>query len=115
MHQSVNVTSSAFAFGQRLPPVRGRIEGTVVSISETGSLVTDIMADQLKDAPTDESVAIACDGHETNGIFSADHDQPETTFLALIGASGKLELEIVGLSASAMLGIRGGERVVVTW
>ena len=95
--------------------MRGRIEGTVVSITDAGSLVTDISADQLKDAPTDESVAIVCDGHETNGIFSADHDHPEATFLALIGASGKLELEIVGLSASAMLGVRGGEQVVVTW
>ena len=95
--------------------MRGRIEGTVVSITDAGSLVTDIKADQLKGVPTDDSVAIVCDGHETNGIFSADHDQPEATFLALIGASGKLELEIVGLSASAMLGIRGGERVVVTW
>ena len=93
----------------------GRIKGAVVSISDAGNLVTDITAAQLKNAPTDERVTIACDGHETNGIFQAGHDQPESTFLALIGASGNLELEIVGLSASAMLGIRAGAEVVVTW
>jgi S-adenosylmethionine hydrolase len=95
--------------------VPGRIEGTVVSITAEGNLVTDISADQLADAPTDERVLIDCDGHETNGLFPPDHGQPEATFLALIGAGGALELTIVGLSASAMLGVRGGEKVVVTW
>ena len=93
----------------------GKIKGAVVSITDAGNLVTDITAAQLKDAPTDERVSIACDGHETNGIFETDHGQPESTFLAVVGSGGHLELEIVGLSASAMLGIRVGAEVVVSW
>ncbi len=93
----------------------GRIEGKVISISEAGNLVTDITADRLEDAPKNDSVTIHCDEHETQGIFSPDHSEPESTFLALIGASGNLELEIVGDSASLMLGIRVGEPVVVKW
>jgi S-adenosylmethionine hydrolase len=37
------------------------------------------------------------------------------TLLALVGGSGKLELEIVGDSAKIMLGVRVGEKVVVKW
>ncbi len=93
----------------------GKIEGTVISISESGNLVTDITAEQLRDAPRDESVTIRCDEHETQGIFTPDHQEPESTFLALLGPEGRLELEIVGVSASIMLGIRVGEKVVVKW
>jgi S-adenosylmethionine hydrolase len=92
-----------------------QIEGTVVSINEAGNLVTSITAEQLRGVPTDESVSICCDEHETIGIFQLDHNQPESTLLALIGESGHLELSIVGISASDMLGIRGGEKVVVKW
>ena len=92
-----------------------RVEGTVVSISNDGHLVTDITAAQLHSAPTDERVSIACDGHVTQGIFDANHNEPEATFLALVGASGNLELAIVGENISLMLGIGVGEKVVVEW
>jgi len=95
--------------------VSGRVEGSVVSISETGNLVTDISPDQLRSAPRDEQVTVRCDDHETNGIFDATHDQPATTLLAIIGSSGCLELELVGDSAKLMLGISVGERVEVAW
>lgn len=91
------------------------IEGKVVAITDTGNLVTDIGADQLSDAPRDDRVTVACDEHETVGIFDADHGEPESTLIAVLGDSGCLELEIVGLSASLMLGVRVGERVVVRW
>jgi hypothetical protein len=61
------------------------------------------------------SVTVTCDEHETNGIFRPGHNEPEATFLALIGASGRLTLTIVGDSARAMLGIGVGEKVVVRW
>ncbi len=93
----------------------GKIEGSVVAVSEDGNLITDITSDRLADTPKDESVAVQCDGHETNGIFSADHNEPDATFLAMIGTSNALELTIVGVSASTMLGIKPGEAVVVKW
>lgn len=92
-----------------------KIEGTVVSVSENGNLVTDIPCTALASAPRDASVAIRCDEHETVGLFTADHQEPDFSFLALLGDSGFLELTIVGDSAKMMLGIRPGERVSVQW
>ncbi|MBW3599351.1 MAG: adenosylmethionine-8-amino-7-oxononanoate aminotransferase [Planctomycetes bacterium] len=95
----------------------GKIEGVVASVSSAGNLVTDITAEQLqsKNAPTDQSVTVVCDEHETLGIFPADHNQPPMTYIALIGESGNLELAIVGDSARIMLGVTEGTPVVVKW
>ena len=92
-----------------------KIEGTIITVASSGNLVTDISADRLKDVPRDESVTVRCDEHETVGIFRADHSEPESTLLAVIGASGNLELEVVGDSAHIMLGVAVGEKVVVQW
>ena len=93
----------------------GKIEGHVVAIADNGNLVTDITAEQLRHVPRDERVSICCDEHLTQGIFVPGHAEPELTFLALLGGRGTLELEIIGDNASLMLGIRGGEQVVVQW
>jgi S-adenosylmethionine hydrolase len=95
--------------------VPGTIEGAVVAVSDRGNLITDITADQLRNVPRNDSVTVRCDEHETIGIFELGHQEPEMTLLALIGNSGKLELEIVGDSAKIMLGVRVGEKVVVKW
>ena len=93
----------------------GRIEGTVRSINESGNLVTDITADQLADVPRGEQVTIRCDEHETVGIFEIGHQQPPFTLIAVLGASGRLELEVVTDSAKIMLGVSTGEKVEVRW
>ena len=93
----------------------GKIEGTIASVSEAGNLVTDISSEQLGGVPRGESVVVRCDDHETNGIFEADHSQPAATLIAVLGASGQLELEIVGDSAKIMLGVAIGEKVEVAW
>jgi S-adenosylmethionine hydrolase len=95
--------------------VAGKIQGSVVSINSSGSLVTDVTADQLRDAPRDERTQVRCDEHFTQGLFPPSHREPEMTFLAVVGESGPLQLEIVGENASLMLGIRVGQRVVVEW
>ncbi len=92
-----------------------RIEGRVVSVTDAGSLVTDITAEQLHAAPRDERVRVQCDEHFTLGLFAPDHSEPEMTFLAVINEEQALQLEIIGDSASIMLGIRTGDRVVVEW
>ena len=92
-----------------------KIEGTVVSVSECENLVTDIPCAALANAPRDGSVTIRCDEHETVGLFTSSHNEPEMSFLALLAESGFLELTIVGDSAKMMLGIRPGERVSVQW
>ena len=91
------------------------IEGKVVSIGEGGNLVTDIPCAALAEAPRDSAVSIRCDEHETVGLFTPGHSEPEMSFLAMLGDSGFLELTIVGDSAKIMLGVRVGERVSVQW
>lgn len=92
-----------------------RIEGLVTAIDSFGNLITNITRDMLADAPTDETVAIFCDEHETRGIFKAYADQPAMTLIALVGSNNCLELAIVDDSAAIMLGVRVGAPVEVRW
>ena len=93
----------------------GKVVGKVVAFSAQGNLVTDISKEQLQHAPRDERFSVRCDEHETNCLFDVDHAQPAATFIAVINASGRLELEIVGDSAKLMLGVPVGESVEVRW
>ncbi len=95
--------------------VAHRIEGEVVEVDSFGNLVTNITRDMLAGVPTDESVTITCDEHQTNGIFAAYSDQPPMTLVAVVGSGDRLELAIVDESATMMLGVRAGAAVVVTW
>lgn len=92
-----------------------RITGTVVAINDWGDLITDITAAQLVGVPTDERVAIHCDGHETIGILPRDHGEPPSTLVAVIGSGGQLEIGIVDVSIHDMLGIGLGTKVLVKW
>lgn len=93
----------------------GTIEGSVVSIAENGNIVSDISHERLRGVPTGAAVTIRCDEHETHGIFGQDHEQPKATLIAVVGQSGNLELEIVGLEANLMLSIQVGEKLLVRW
>jgi S-adenosyl-L-methionine hydrolase (adenosine-forming) len=92
-----------------------KIEGEVVEIDSFGNLVTDIGQELLDGVPRDESVRVACDEHETFGIFSSYSEQPSMTLIALVGSGGKLELAIVDDSAAIMLGVRRGAKVTLEW
>lgn len=93
----------------------GRIKGQVTAITPDGNLVTSIASEQLKGAPRDERLTITCDEHFTQGLFGPDHTEPAMTLLGIVADGGFLELVLVGDSASAMLGIRVGQEVVVKW
>ena len=75
------------------------LQGEVVSVAESGDLLTNVTGEQLAEAPRDETVSIRCDGHTTMGIYPADHDQPEFTFLAVLDAEDRWCLSLVGESA----------------
>lgn len=92
----------------------GQIEGKIVAFSESGDLISDIANERLRDVPH-PIATIACDEHETIGIFTADHSEEPLTLMAVLGTSGCLELTIVGESAKLMLGVRIGETIVVKW
>ncbi len=92
-----------------------KLRGEVVSIRENGDLVTSITAAELHAAPRDERVTISCDGHTTAGIFPHDHNQPEMTLIAMLGADDRLEICLVGESATAFLSVPIGATVTVDW
>ena len=93
----------------------GKIEGKIVAYGESGNLVSDIPIDSLRGVPRDQSVTVTCDEHQTVGIYAADHAEEPSTFMAILGSGGNLELTIVGDSAKIMLGVPLGEKVVVKW
>lgn len=95
--------------------VANHIDGEVIEVDSFGNLITNITREMLGGLPTDESVKITCDEHETHGIFATYSDQPPMTLVALIGSDDRLELAIVDENASIMLGVKAGVPVRVTW
>jgi S-adenosylmethionine hydrolase len=92
-----------------------RIEGEVVAVDSFGNLITNITRQMLASVPTDQSVTIRCDEHETVGIFNTYAEQPPMTLIALVGSNDQLELAVVDDSARTMLGVAEGAKVVVLW
>jgi S-adenosylmethionine hydrolase len=95
--------------------VPNRIEGEVIEVDSFGNLITNITRAMLDGVPSGDSVIITCEDHETQGIFATFSDQPPMTLMAHVGSTGRLELAIVDENASAMLGVRVGAPVCVTW
>lgn len=87
----------------------------MTEVGAAGNLISDIANDQLAEVPTDENTVVKFGDHETLGIFPAEHGQPDATMVASMGQSGFLEIEIVGISLSEMLGIKAGEKISVRW
>ena len=92
-----------------------RIEGEVIAVDSFGNLVTNITREMLTDVPTDDTVAVRCDEHETRSIFSTYAEQPPMTLVAIIGSNNQLELAIVDDSATIMLGVGVGASVEICW
>ena len=95
--------------------VSNRIEGEVIEVDSFGNLITNITRAMLDGLPNRDAVLVTCEEHETQGIFATFSDQPTMTFMAHVGSTGRLELAIVDENASAMLGVKVGAPVRVTW
>ena len=95
--------------------VSNRIEGEVIEVDSFGNLITNITRAMLDGLPNRDAVLVTCEEHETQGIFATFSDQPPMTFMAHVGSTGRLELAIVDENASAMLGVKVGAPVRVTW
>ncbi|MDZ4659891.1 MAG: SAM-dependent chlorinase/fluorinase [Bythopirellula sp.] len=95
--------------------VANRIEGQVVAVDSFGNLITNITREMLVGVPTDESVTVRCDEHETHSIFTTYAEQPPMTLVALIGSNDQLEIAIVEDSAKIMLGVGVGAPVEIVW
>ena len=92
-----------------------QIDGLVASCNSSGNLITDIPNDSVAGLVGDENVSVKFGDHETFGIFPTDHGEPDATLVASLGSSGCIEIEIVGISLSDMLGIKPGVQVAVAW
>jgi S-adenosyl-L-methionine hydrolase (adenosine-forming) len=95
--------------------VPNRIEGEVIEVDSFGNLITNITREMLHGVPASDIVLVRCEEHETQGIFATYSDQPPMTFMAHVGSTGRLELAIVDENAAAMLGVRVGAPVRVSW
>lgn len=91
------------------------ITGEIVAVDSFGNLITNISREMLRGVPTDDTVTIRCDEHETHSIFTTYADQPPMTLIAVIGSNDQLELAIVNDSAQIMLGVGVGTPVEITW
>ena len=89
--------------------------GKVTNVDDSGKLVTDIDLAQVTAAVGNEEAKVQFGGHETVGLFEEKHEQPEGTMVASVGASGCVEIEIVGMSLAGMLGIGVDTEVKVQW
>lgn len=95
--------------------VPGTLSGKVADVDESGNLITDIAASSLASAPRDATLRIVVDEHETYGVYPSDHSQPAMTLVAILNSDDPLRIELVGDSASAMLGVRVGAPVTLHW
>jgi S-adenosyl-L-methionine hydrolase (adenosine-forming) len=95
--------------------VANRIDGQVTAIDSFGNLITNITREMLAGVPTDDTLGVFCDEHETRCLFNAYADQPPMTLIALVGSNDCLELAIVDDSAAIMLGVPVGAPVQVRW
>lgn len=91
------------------------LTGKVVEVDATGNLVTDIPSERLRGAPSDASLRVVVDEHETFGLYPAEHSQPPMTLVAIAEGNKPLTIVLVDDSASAMLGVRVGAMVEVHW
>ncbi len=91
------------------------LEGQVESLTSCGDLITDIGLDQCADAPNLLEVKVQVGPHETVGVHPPDHGEPQATLIAVQGAGGFVEIGIIGMNISEMLGIRIGEKVTISW
>lgn len=93
-----------------------KVEGVIVAVDPSGDLLTNLAAEALAAAQAGgPQTRIECDEHETFGIFDSTGDLPPQTLAAVIGPDHFLRLTITQENAAELLGIRVGERVVVTW
>lgn len=100
----------------RYSSVASKIKGTVVEVSESGDLITDIGMEKLAEVKrSPETKIIVDEEHETFGIFDANHNQPAMTLIAIAEQQKPLRLHLVDDSAAMMLGVRKGASVEVLW
>jgi hypothetical protein len=94
--------------------VTAKIKGSVVEISATGDLVTDLTESALASVGRSQETKIIVDEEfETFGIYGSNHEQPDMTLIAILEPGQPLRLHLVSDSAHSMLGVQKGATVEV--
>jgi S-adenosylmethionine hydrolase len=92
-----------------------RIVGQVIQIDSFGNLITNILAEDLAEIETPESVSVRFGEAAAKGIVATYGHRATGTLTALVGSTGRLELAIVNGSAASALSARLDDPVVISW
>ncbi|MBE3095552.1 MAG: SAM-dependent chlorinase/fluorinase [Planctomycetes bacterium] len=91
------------------------VAGEVVRVDRFGNLVTSIDRRAFASAAGPGAPRIRAGQAEVGGLVDTYADIAVGQVAAIFGSSDHLEVAARGGSAAEMLGLRRGERVVITW
>jgi hypothetical protein len=93
----------------------GKIEAEVLDVDSFGNLITNIEAPMLAEIPDVRRAWVELAKCRAEGIRTTYGDAPPGALVALIGSNGRLELAIVGGSATKKLAAAVGDPVTICW
>jgi len=89
--------------------------GEVTHIDHFGNISTNIRVEDLGDAMKQkENIIVRLNGIEINGLVNTFGERPVGELIALIGSTGNLGIALVNGDASAKLGVKQGDEILVT-
>ncbi len=92
----------------------GGVDGEVVQVDRFGNCTTSIPAAALA-SPDPAAVRVTVAGREVRGLARTYGEVADGALVALIGATGRLEIAARNGAAGAVLGINRGTPVAVRW
>jgi S-adenosylmethionine hydrolase len=89
--------------------------GEVTHVDHFGNISTNIRVENLGDAMKQkENIIVRLNGIEINGLVNTFGERPVGELVALIGSTGNLGIALVNGDASAKLGVKQGNEILVT-
>ena len=89
--------------------------GEVTHVDHFGNISTNIRVENLGDAMKQkENIIVRLNGIEINGLVNTFGERPVGELIALIGSTGNLGIALVDGDASAKLGVKQGNEILVT-
>ena len=89
--------------------------GEVTHIDHFGNISTNIRVEDLGDAmKKKENIIVRLSGIQINGLVNTFGERPVGELIALIGSTGNLGIALVNGDATAKLGVKQGNEILVT-
>ena len=90
--------------------------GIIESIDSFGNLISNIRLSDIKGRPLDDSVTISLSGSIiSQGVYRTYADKPVGSVIAIIDSIQRVEIAVVNGSAAKTLNASVGDEVVLTW